>query len=394
MKSTLISFILILTAITTLAQRSLEERLTSMVIDCEDIAGNSAVAFVDFMNLDYLDSAKLVIDFWEGKCGLSEPVMRSKILWTIVADEFTEEIYGITMLDYINKYLARLEYTGNSDFRTIYGYDAAFYGYVPLNSYFDRATIELAAGITEFDNDLERLYCLLYSDKIDEFFVTLQKPEYAHYLIRYAYDKEVETIKKQFSLHFSMFSGAYVPSGNAAMLGSHPEFGFSIGAKKEKFTYDLRIAFRWGSTDEPYHFHISYYDTIPSTYFFGGFIGFDMFYDLLGNDRNRLLLLGGIAIDGFDTQPYDNNYYSNYYSVLAFNANFGLMYRIFLSRGTYLFLSYRYNLVNYNNSMRSNDYGGIYEDISGNWHSLNIGIGWVGNKMKSDALKRLRYQGR
>ncbi|MDZ7607510.1 MAG: hypothetical protein U5K79_18405 [Cyclobacteriaceae bacterium] len=394
MKTTLLLFILVFAPIPIMAQRSLEERLTSKVIDCEDIAGNSAMAFVDFMNQGYLDSARQVIDFWEGKCGLSEPVMRSKILWTIVADELTEEIYGITMLDYIYKYLARLEYTGHGDFRTVYDNSAALYGYVPLNSYFDRATVDLAAGITEFDNDLERLYSLLYSDKIDEFFITLQKPEYAHYLVRYAYDKEVETINKQFSLHFSIFSGAYIPSGNAAILGSHPEFGFSIGAQKDKFTYDLRIAFRWGPTDEPYHFHLSYYDTIPTTYYFGGFIGFDVFYDLVGNGRNKLLLLGGIAIDGFDTQPYDNNYYSNYYSVLAFNTNFGLMYRIFLSKGTYLFLSYRYNLVNYNNSLRSGDYAGIYENISGNWHSLNIGIGWVGNKMKHDALKRLRYQDR
>jgi len=394
MKSTSGFFILILVAMPVFAQQSLEERLTTKVIDCEDIAGNSAMAFVDFINQDYLDSAKLVIDFWEGKCGLSEPVMRAKILWTIVADELSEEVYGLNMLDYIYKYLARSESIGNNDYRTAYDLSRAYYGYVPLNSYFDRGTIGIASKIAEFDNDLERLYSLLYSDRIDEFFSTLQKPEYAHYLVRYVYDTEVASIRKQFNLHFSMFSGAYVPSGNATMLGSHPEFGFSIGAEKNRFTYDLRIAFRWGSTDEPYHFHLSYYDTIQSTYYFGGFIGFDMFYDLIEKGRNRLLLLGGIGMDGFDTQPYDNNYYGNTYSVLAFNANLGGMYRLFFSNSGFLFVSYRYNFVNYNDSMHSNNLGGIYEDISGNWHSLNIGIGWVGNKMRNDALKRLHYKER
>ncbi len=375
-----------------MAQRSLEERLTSKVIDCQDIAGNSAVAFVDYINRDYLDSAKLVIDFWEAKCGLSEPVLRSKILWTIIATELTEEIYGTGMMEYIYKYMDRVESSGGNDFRTMYDMGAVFYGYVPLNSYFDRATVEIAKNIAVFDNDLEKLYSLLYSDNFDEFFSTLQKPEYAHYLVRYAYDTEISSIRKQFSLHFSVFSGAYVPTGNATIIGTHPEFGFSFGAEKNKLTYDLRIAFRWGSTDEPYHVHLSYYDTIPTTYYFGGFIGFDVFYELTGTDRNKLLLLGGIAIDGFDTQPYDNYYYSNNYSVLAFNTNLGAMYRFFLRQGTYIFLSYRYNFVNYNKSIHFDDYGGIYEDISGNWHSLNIGIGWVGNKMKSDAMKRLGYK--
>jgi len=392
MKNTL--FILLLASIPTMAQQSLEERLTSKVVDCQDIASNSAMAFANFMNQDYLDSAKLVVDFWEGKCGLSEPVMRSKILWTMVADELTEEVYGINMLDYIYKYLARYENSGKSDFRTIYDYSPAYYGYVPLNSYFDRATVDIAKNITEFDNDLEKLYYLLYTNNIDEFFNTLQKPEYAHYLVRYAYDTEIAKINKQLSLHFSLFSGAYMPTGNAVILGTHPEIGFSIGAAKNKLTYDLRFAFRWGPTDQPYHLHLSYYDTIATTYYFGGFIGFDMFYELLGSDRNKLLLLGGIAIDGFDTQPYDNYYYSDYYSVLTFNANLGVMYRLFIRKNTYLFISYRYNFVNYNDSMHGNDLGGIYEDISGNWQSLNIGIGWVGNKMKSDALKRLRYQER
>lgn len=379
------------------AQDALEKKLTRKVVDCKDIAGNSAIAFIDYMRLGQYDSAKLVIDFWESKCGISEPVFRSKILWTIILDELTEQAYGLDIMDYIYKYHNRLENSANNDFRLIYSHAEAFYGNVPLNSYFDHGTQEIAGQIVEFDNDLEKLFCLLYSGDVEAFFQTLQQPDYSHYIVRYAYDEEVSHIKKQLSIHYTIFGGSFAPTGNARYLGSHPEFGFSIGAATRKFTYDLRFAFRWGSTDQPYHYSLYGYDTIATTYYFGGMMGLDVFYQLAGDDRLQLLLLGGMAIDGFDTAPFDNSYYyyyDNYYSVIAFNFNLGIMCRFFITRQTYLFAAFRYNFVNYNNNMRSYDGGKIIEDISGNWYSLSFGLGSIANKQKKEKLRLLNYMGK
>lgn len=126
-------------------------------------------------------------------------------------------------------------------------------------------------------------------------------------------------------------------------------------------------------------------------------MGLDVFYQLAGDERLQLLLLGGMAIDGFDTAPFDNSYYyyyDNYYSVIAFNFNLGIMCRFFITRQTYLFAAFRYNFVNYNNNMRSYDSGKILEDISGNWYSLSFGLGSIANKQKKEKLRLLNYMGK
>lgn len=377
------------------AQEALEDRLTHKVPDCKDIAANSSRLFIEFMVQEQFDSAKIVIDFWEIRCGKSEPVFRAKILWTIITGVLTEQQYGIDIMEYIYKFQTRLEMSDRDDCSAIYNNASEFYGYVPIRSSFDVGTFDLAWSVSEYDNDLEKLYCLLYSGDAEGFFTTLQQPEYDHYIIRYAYEQEVKRIKNQFSIHYTIFGGSYQPTGDARMLGNHPEFGFSIGGCKNRFTYDMRIAFRWGSTDIPYHYSLNLYDTITTTYFFGGFIGLDVFYELTGSDRVQLLLLTGIAIDGFDTSPYDDYYYYNdmTYSIVTFNFNFGAMARIFLSKQTYLFGSLRYNLVNYNNDLGWYSYGKIYEDISGNWITLSLGLGGVLNKGKLETLNKLAYKG-
>lgn len=377
------------------AQKTLEERLTQNVPECKDVAVNSSSLFIEFMKQEQFDSAKIVIDFWEIRCGKSEPVFRAKMLWTIITGVLSEDQYGIDIMEYVYKFQTRLEMSDRNDYTAIYNSASEFYGYVPIRTHFDAGTLDLAWNVKEYDNALEKLYCILYSGDTEGFFTTLQQPEYDHHIIRYAYEQEVKRIKNQFSIHYTIFGGSYQPTGSARILGNHPEFGFSIGGCKNRFTYDMRLAFRWGSTDMPYHFSLNPYDTIATTYYFSGFIGLDAFYELTSDDKVQVLLLAGIAIDGFDTTPYDDFYYYNdmTYSVVAFNFNLGTMVRIFLSKQTYLFGAARYNLVNYNNDLGWYSYGKIYEDISGNWISLSIGLGGVLNKGKLETLNKLAYKG-
>src|SRR5690606_27845629 len=59
---------------------------------CSDIAYSSSIAFTGFMkNLQY-DAAKHVLQYWESKCGLREPVFRAQVMLTLVTAQDVDSL--------------------------------------------------------------------------------------------------------------------------------------------------------------------------------------------------------------------------------------------------------------------------------------------------------------
>lgn len=363
-------------------QQDLEERLTQKVIHCDDVAMNSSEWFAVYVQEGQYDSARMVLDFWEENCGVSEPVQRANILLAILFSDFTEEAYDSTILDHVENFGNRVELSQLSNYPENYEYYAAYFGFVPLNSTFDKVVKGIAEGITPTD-DLERLFCLLYAEKIDAFYRLLQKEKFKGTLVRKEYDKRVGNYKQMTDNHTSIALGTYVPTYDAALLGVHPSIGLSTGIKMKRLTLGVAMDFRFGATKENYRVLKS--DTLTTDYFFGAYVGLDMVYQLLKRERNELLVLSGIGVDGFDTEFSSSND-EDIVSVASLNLNAGLMYRWYLSNRKYIGISYRYNVVNYNHDK-------IIEDLTGNFHSVAISFGWLNNPAKHTALNRLRYAG-
>jgi hypothetical protein len=363
------------------SQIDLERRLTKRVVDCEDIAMNCSELFVQFIESNQLDSAEIVLDFWEGNCGVREPVNRGRILLSMITSELTETLYDSTVFQDIDNFITRTEFSKRSDYRENYEYYAPYYGFIPLNSYYDRKTKEIAKRTKNHDNDLERLFSLLYAEKVDEFYYQLQDSVYEDYIVRKEYDKEIKELKKLPDGHFDISLGAFVPTSNADLLGVHPTLGFSGGIKFKKITYDLTIDMRFGSTKNEYT--VLRPDTFTTDYFFGAYFGIDLSYDLLRYKRSELLLLAGVGMDGFDTE-FTNSDTRRAVSVFSGNLNGGLMYRCYYNDKNYIGISYQYNLVDYNSDK-------IVDDLTGNFHSIAISFGGLSNPIKQEGFKRLRY---
>jgi len=196
-------------------------------------------------------------------------------------------------------------------------------------------------------------------------------------LVRRLYEDEVKTYKALPDAHFFIYSGIFMPTGNAGLLGNHPVIGFNIGIKFDRITLDFASSLRFGSTKDPY---LSLKpDTIESHYYFGGYIGLEFYYDLVKTGKYNLSAGAGVGMDGFDTDDYYNyNFYGDY-RILTVNGNLGLLNNWFINDRYYIGLSYKYNFVHYNSKY-------IVNDLSGNFHTIYLGIGGLINKYKRDKI--------
>lgn len=379
----ILSLVALLFASSSFAQTNLENRLTQKVYDCEDINQNSATLFAYYMHQNQLDSAKSVIDFWEEKCGEREPLVRAKIVYSILTGELDESIYNKSILDMVENFDIRLSNsTANS--KTHFEKYKAYYNFIPLNSAFDKETQRIADSITDFDNPLEELFCRLYSGEVDNFYYLLQQDEYKSYMVRKLYDNQIAEASTPIQVHLFLSTGLFIPTKNiASIIGIHPEIGFGLGVKNKHFTYDFSMNFRFLNTKEEYQVLKS--DTLVSDYFFGGQIGLLVHYEVFRNQKNEISILTGLSVDGFDTEwgtPQED-----IVTILSANINGGIMYKRYLTPTSYVGLSYSYNLVNYNSPK-------IVEDLSGNYNSIIVTYGFFKNDHRTEQYNKLRYSER
>jgi len=370
-----------------IGQIDVESRLTAKVIDCEDIAINSSELFIEYVTSNQYDSAKIVLDFWHEKCGMSEPLLRGEIFLEIISSALTENQYDSTIFDFIEKSALRNEYSKKPNAKEIYEYNKYYFGYVPLNSNFDIFIKEFAAKFETFDNDLEQLFCLLLADKIDDFYIKIQESSYINYLVRKEYDKEILRLKRFADTHFDVAIGLFSPTKNLSnIIGNHPTLKLSYGFKFNKLTFGSAIEMRFGKAKSNYM--ILKPDTVITNFYFGIYLGIEASYDLFRYKKSELLLLGGFGYEGFDTELSNYNSDPNdYVSVNSLNLNGGLMYRWYFKDYLYIGATYRFNLINYNSDK-------VVNDLTGYYHTFSLSFGILKNQSKRDSLKRLRYLGR
>ena len=181
------------------------------------------------------------------------------------------------------------------------------------------------------------------------------------------------------TFHWDVSFGTFIPTNNAKLLGVKPTFGFSFGLTHERMTYDLTVDVRFGKTKHKYQLA----DGAITDHYFGGYVGIDILGDIWSNNKNQILLLGGIGVDIFEIEPgiYDDptfleTLFFGYQSITieeatniySPNFNFGLMYRFYYNKKNYFGIRYKFNFVNYNSNK-------IHTDVTGNFHSITLNFG-------------------
>jgi hypothetical protein len=361
--------------------------MTKKQADCSDISYNSGLYFIRYMQENKLDSADFLLKYWEGKCGMREPIYRAKILLALKQNQYNDSILTEGTLNNIFNYQNRMDMIKYSNY---YLYDnyKSYFGFIPPGQEFDNYTRELSKKlIREYEPDqIEYLLAEFYGENSDTIFSKIQTKAYGQTALTTEYEKAVDKYLNMPELHMSWVTGLWIPTGELTKLGLHPEMGFQIGAKHKKMNYDLIMAFKFiNSPNDYYARRTKSGNSLELTnHFFGGHIGFDIGRDIYSKNGYEIQLTGGVAFDGFDalTEDKDNDLKAE--STWTYNFNFGLGYRYYVTNKFYLGLRGKYNIVDYslNNVI----------DFTGNPITIQFIIGGVNNVLRNNNLKALKYK--
>jgi hypothetical protein len=353
---------------------------------CEYITNNSTNLIMYFYTIQDFDSARIILDYWQTTCGISEPIVRTRILFSILENNFSETLYDSTIVDYVLNYMTRMDTTTNED---LYNDYKEYFGFVPIRGEYDYFTQCIADTLLQriFYNPMELFYSECYANVLPDAVKEIQldtiynKTEFRSY-----YDQRVDKWKQKADLNLNFFTGIWIPTGNAALLGNHPVLGCQLGAHSQKMTYNLTLAFKLGKSKNEYTI-VRDGNTETTDNFFGGYIGADIEREILKLRKNEFSILAGIGYDGFEsvlTNTEDDNPDNDVgHSISSINTNFGLGYRHYLSNKSYIGLQGKYNFVNYANIGGTN--------LSGDIITISLFIGGFINEAKYYELNELRY---
>lgn len=389
MKKLLMLAALVLAITGGLRAQTLDEMLSARpAVDCSDIAYNSSVYYVKYMTEGKLDSVHVILDYWEEKCGVREPVYRARVLTALHEGTFNDVYFSESPFWYVFNYENRMAMMRAGNYFN-YDNDKAQYGYLRPGDEFDEYTMWLGGEMMKKyePGSAEYLMAEFYSGEgnADMFLDKLQTGEYSGTAPGREYRRLVDEALDDSDWHYAFMGGAWVPSGDLAELGIHPEVGFAMGGKFKRMNIDLFMNFKFGKPKNPYMAKRDG-EWEMTDHFFGGYIGLEAGYDILQTRKHEVQIGGGIAFDGIDVLGEDKENDIKGVSANALNLNLGLGYRFYTSRNFYVGLRARYNFVDYSRS------GNIR--LGGNVVTIGLQIGWLHNLFKQYRLDMLRYKHR
>lgn len=345
-----------------------EKLMTRKFLSCQDIFYNISYLIPEYFNKGSLDTLNSVMEFWQSNCGMSEPLIRCKILIAIEAGTFSENLYTSNIIDYLFRY----KQSKIIDSRR-YNYFMPYYNDENFSLRLDNFTSKLAEKLLLKTNlnPVERFFVEFYSDVEDKAFSVLNSGKFAGTKIQEYYKQEVNVETPKTTGHGSLFAGIWIPQNNLKIVGIHPFIGFSYGLQYKHLFIDGVFSFKF--INSPNTYQVEKNDSIwNTTHYFGGYFGLDCGYTLITIKNECFDLLGGIAFDGFDAlsikDKNSNNDISK--SINTLNLNVGLGYKHLLKSNNYVGLDLKYNIVNYKNLKGTN--------LSGNTLTINLIYGFKG----------------
>ncbi len=331
-----------------------------------------------------LDSLNHVLDLWTDDCGESEPSVRTRILTAIETGTFDEGMYDSNIIDYLSMFRVSREnrYRNQSRFMgALFGDDRG----VALAMSFDSTLVAIAeklAGSTDSDA-VEHLFCRYYSGDFDYFFRRLKSSEFDHTKLHQYYTNHIDGLKSSddgFNIQYSARIGRWYPDKSMDVLGSHPEFGLSVGVMRKQIEIGLTGAVRWGDPNDNYRvFHKG--RVRDTDHYFGGSIGIDIGAEILKGRIAGFVIFIGIGYDGIIAIEGDDNEKGKTLGSMSLGA--GAHLRFFIDRysSKYVGLLTRIGYVDYRNERGTQLTDGTF--------SIALTFGFCGRSEKIRKLKLL-----
>ena len=197
-------------------------------------------------------------------------------------------------------------------------------------------------------------------------------------------EEKTEKVKPRWQMNLSLLGGAWIPTGQLANVGVHPNFGLVIGAVYSKLSIGLEYTLKLMKSSQPYlarRYH-SNGRMEETTTFGGGYAGLCLGYDLVNTEWHIVTLLGGGGVDGFDALKSKDNLSAE--SITTSNFNIGLGYYYKFGKTKCIGLQVKYNYVDYTKSH--------IIDMKGQPITVQLEFGGIRFK-KKDPLKKKQWPG-
>ncbi len=368
--SSAIFSVVLLLSIQILAAQQDEEfdkLMTRKRISCYDVEENGRFLIPKYYQEEKFDSIRYLLRYWQRNCGEVETITRMNLILDAGVNTIDQYPFSKrTIWNFLN-YKRKMEFARKNPERKDYYTGNLFWtNQEKINDQFDVFTSVFASeALTKNGSALARNILGFYSGNMDSLFTSLYNKAVGNEALQSSYDSIITDIKAEFVTYMSATIGYWVPTGNASVLGNHPELGFNMGAMRYGWSADLMLLFKFVHTPSSY---IVRKNGIPTStkYFFGGYIAGQAGYDVVRQKSYDISILTGIAYDGFDAIASSGSNTNDNVSVGSLNLNLGLGGRFYTEefRGTFITAEVRYNFVDYRNP------GGT--DLSGNTWSFRV----------------------
>lgn len=256
-----------------------------------------------------------------------------------------------------------------------------------IQVYDEKLSLLASAFLNSVDStSMSHALLLHLAGQSDSLHSRLHQHQYAGTCIQSRYDAIIDSLfesRNQSRSHWGFSVGLWSPRDNAAIMGKKLELGMQAGARSGQFGGDVTFLMRVLKSSKAITFkHVD--TTLTSDHFWGGYIGYDMTYELFSTRRSALEVFGGIGYDWIEVfHDGDRHWYENLQSL---NLNFGATKYFFYNElsSRYFGMQARYNFVHYYT------HGGT--ELSGNAISLNLVWGFLGNHGSINRIRFLRGQ--
>ena len=353
--------------------------------NCEDVSAMYASQFAQELAQESFENIPPILIMWEQTCGIVEPLFRARTLLMIHDGVFTrtnepEELFDMAVHFEIRNGLMDDEDAEKRDdyFETYKDY----FGYVPINSKFDRETRRFARAMLSVGHhdDLVKAVLTLYSGQSSEFFQILRKGKLSGTVVQENYNLRLKELKRKPELNLGISSGIWIPSSDLRAIGSKPFAGVFVGVKRSRITLNAGFEMRFGTVGEEIYVNLRDTMTLVSHYQ-GGFLGLEttgMLFES-GRFRSGLFMAAGYDIIDLVEEGQDPRGKTLYSPSLAAGIFIGYTF----PNQTQLSLKPGIQFLNYKNT------GGT--SFSGNALNLRLVFSYFENASKSQGLKRLGY---
>lgn len=351
MKKVLLPILCLLCVYSSFAQTQdaqLEQMMTRRALSKEDVKLNIMTLAPKLYSQGKTDTIKQLLDYYERNFAQNSLFSPLSYLIKIKERNFAEELrtrYSVypswNDTAYYNTYII----TFLKDFKTLCANMAKpnYYGenvreaYIPYLSFIGHLATDLQS-IPDLAS-AEHFLLRFYANPTDSILASLKDPEYNGtrvqrlWLAQFLAPRKSDDVS---GISLGIASGAWVPTGNLSLLGTHPYAGFIVGGRGRKFGIDANVSFRFLRAHNNYNVTVDNvgYNT---HYYLGAFVGLDGNYELKRKGKNALEVLGGVAWDGFDALPGSNDdKEAPTKTIGSLNLNLGIGYRLFLTQGVHL----------------------------------------------------------